>query len=77
MGTLCVGPDTVDGAGRPWPQGSGAPFDAVPALIAVGAAAAPFRFKAGEMPSLAACALLNLGISLMRRAPSRLDAQVP
>lgn len=77
MATPRAGPDAVDGAGRPWPQGSGAPFGAVRALIAVGAAGVPCRFKAGETPSLAACALLGLGISLMRRAPSRLDAEVP
>jgi hypothetical protein len=66
MGTRCLATDATDGPGGPWPQGFGAPFDAVPALIAVGAAVLPFRFKAGEIPSLAACALLNLDISLMR-----------
>lgn len=72
-----MGPDAPPGAGGARPQGFGAPFDAVPALIAVGAAGVPFRFKAGEVPASAACALLKSGISLMRRAPSRLDAEVP
>ncbi|WP_028996728.1 hypothetical protein [Azohydromonas australica] len=70
-------PDALRGAGRPPPQGFDAPFDAVVALIAVGAAGVPFRFKAGEVPFLTACALPGRGISLMWRAPSRLDAEVP
>ena len=49
-----------------WPQGFGGPFDAVSALIAVGAAVALFRFKVGVMPLLAACALLGLSITVMR-----------
>lgn len=72
-----MGPNAMGGTGKARHQGFGAPFDSVPALIAVDAAVAPFRFKAGVMPSLAACALLNLGISLMRRARSRLSAEVP
>ena len=53
-------------ADGPWPQGFDGPFDAVSALNAVGTAAALFRFKAGVMPLLAACALLGLSISLTR-----------
>jgi chromate transporter len=49
-----------------WPQGFGGPFDAVSALMAVGAAVALFRFKVGVMPLLAACAVLGLSISLLR-----------
>ncbi len=77
MGARREGLAAEDGAAGPRPQSSGAPFDAVPALIAVGTAGMPVRFKAGERPSLAACALLDRDISLMRRAPSRLDPEVP
>ena len=43
-----------------WPQGWGGRFDVVSAVIAAAAAVALFRFKAGVMPLLAACALAGL-----------------
>ncbi len=43
-----------------WPQGWGGRFDAVSALIAVAAAVALMRFKAGVLPLLGACALVGL-----------------
>ncbi|MEO6363342.1 MAG: chromate efflux transporter [Caldimonas sp.] len=43
-----------------WPQGFAGRFDVVPALIAAAAAFALFRFKAGVLPLLGACALLGL-----------------
>ncbi|NML17594.1 chromate efflux transporter [Azohydromonas caseinilytica] len=49
-----------------WPQGFSGPFDAVSALIAVGAAVALFRFKVGVMPLLGACAALGLALSFLR-----------
>ncbi len=47
-----------------WPQGFAGRFDAVSALIAVGAALALFRFKWGVMPLLAACAVVGLVVRL-------------
>ena len=49
-----------------WPQGFGGRFDAVSALIALGAAVALFRFKLGVMPLLAACAALGLAAFQLR-----------
>ena len=49
-----------------WPQGFGGRFDAVSAVIAVGAGIALFRFKVGVMPLLGACALAGLAISMLR-----------
>ncbi|HEY6134230.1 MAG TPA: chromate efflux transporter [Rubrivivax sp.] len=49
-----------------WPQGLGARFDLPSALIAVAAAIALFRFKAGVLPMLAACAAVGLAITLLR-----------
>ena len=43
-----------------WPQGFAGPFDAVSALIALGAALALLRFKRGVMEVIAACAVLGL-----------------
>ncbi len=43
-----------------WPQGFVGPFDAVSALIALGAAVALLRFKRGVMEVIAACAVLGL-----------------
>jgi chromate transporter len=43
-----------------WPQGFDGPFDAVSALIALGAAVALLRFKRGVMEVIAACAVLGL-----------------
>ena len=48
-----------------WPQGFGARFDALSAVIVVAAAVALFRFKVGVMPLLAACAALGLALTLM------------
>ena len=45
-----------------WPQGLGARFDLLSALICIGAALALFRFKVGVMPLLAACAALGLAL---------------
>lgn len=47
-----------------WPQGFGGRFDAVSALIAIGAAFALFRFKLGVLPLLGACAAIGLMVSL-------------
>jgi chromate transporter len=44
-----------------WPQGFGAGFDAVSALIVLAAAVALFRFKVGVIPLLAASAAAGLG----------------
>jgi chromate transporter len=49
-----------------WPKGFGGPFDAVSAVIAVGAAVALFRFKVGVLPLLGGCALVGLVITLLR-----------
>jgi chromate transporter len=49
-----------------WPQGLVGPIDGASALIAAGAALALFRFKLGVMPLLAACALMGVGIQLLR-----------
>ena len=48
-----------------WPQGFEGRFDAVSALIAVAAAVALFRFKAGVMPLLGACAAVGLAVTLL------------
>jgi chromate transporter len=47
-----------------WPQGLTGGFDAVSALIALGAAIALFRYKANVIHVIAACALLGLAIRL-------------
>jgi chromate transporter len=47
-----------------WPQGFAGGFDAVAALIALGAAVALFRFRVGVIPLLAACAALGLLLGL-------------
>ncbi len=49
-----------------WPQGFGGRFDPVSAAIAVAAGIALFRFKAGVLPLLGACALIGLGASWFR-----------
>jgi chromate transporter len=46
-----------------WPQGFAGRFDAVSALIALGAAVVLFRFKLGVMPLLAACASIGLALA--------------
>ncbi len=43
-----------------WPQGFAGRFDAVSAVIAVGALVALFRFKLGVMPLLGGCAVVGL-----------------
>ncbi|MGR4868507.1 chromate efflux transporter [Variovorax sp. LARHSF232] len=48
-----------------WPQGFGGRFDALSALIALGAAVALFRFKVGVMPLLGACAAVGLLATLL------------
>ncbi|WP_457351884.1 chromate efflux transporter [Roseateles sp. P5_D6] len=48
-----------------WPQGFGGRFDAVSALIAVGAGIALFRFKLGVMPLLGLCAAIGLATTLL------------
>jgi chromate transporter len=48
-----------------WPQGFGGRFEAMSALIALGAAVALFRFKAGVLPLLAACAAIGLAVTLI------------
>ena len=45
-----------------WPQGFGGHFDAVSALITVGAAIALFRFKVGVISLLSACAAMGLAL---------------
>jgi chromate transporter len=49
-----------------WPAGFGGPFDAVSAVIALGAAFALFRFKVGVLPLLAGSALAGLAVTLLR-----------
>ena len=49
-----------------WPEGLDGRFDAVSALIALGAAVALLRFKAGVIPVIAACAVIGLALSLCR-----------
>lgn len=49
-----------------WPEGLDGRFDAVSALIALGAAVALLRFKAGVIPVIAACAVIGLALSLFR-----------
>ena len=48
-----------------WPQGFGGRFDAVSALIAVGALVALFFFRLGVVPLLALCAAMGLGATLI------------
>ena len=49
-----------------WPQGFSGRFDALSAVIAVAAAVALFRFKAGVLPVLGACAAAGLAVTLLR-----------
>ena len=49
-----------------WPQGMGGPFDWISAAIGLAALAALFRFKAGVMPVIGACALAGLAVTLLR-----------
>ena len=51
-----------------WPAGLHERFDVVSALIGVAAAAALFRYKAGVIPVILACAVAGLVITLARAA---------
>jgi chromate transporter len=48
-----------------WPQGYPGRFDAVAALIALGAAVALLRFRLGVIPVIAACAGIGLGVKTL------------
>jgi chromate transporter len=49
-----------------WPKGFAGPFDAVSALITLGAAFALLRFKRGVIEVIAACAVIGLAVHLLR-----------
>ncbi|MFN7426987.1 MAG: chromate transporter, partial [bacterium] len=49
-----------------WPTGFAGAFDPVAALIAIAAAIALFRFKAGVLPLLGGCAVAGLAWHLLR-----------
>ncbi len=49
-----------------WPQGMAGPFDWISAVIGLAALVALFRFKAGVMPVIGACALAGLAVTLLR-----------
>ena len=49
-----------------WPKGWSGPFDAVSALIALGAAVALLRLKRGVIEVIAACAVIGLAVHLLR-----------
>ena len=49
-----------------WPQGLEGAFDWISAAIGLAALAALFRFKAGVMPVIGACALAGLAVTLLR-----------
>jgi chromate transporter len=49
-----------------WPGGLDGPFDWVSAAIGLAALVALFRFKAGVMPVIGACALAGLAVTLLR-----------
>jgi chromate transporter len=49
-----------------WPQGGAGPFDGFSALVGLAALVALFRFKAGVMPVIGACALAGLAFTLLR-----------
>ena len=49
-----------------WPEGFHGRFDWPPALIGAAALAALFRFKAGVMPVIGACAIAGLAVTLLR-----------
>ncbi len=48
-----------------WPQGADGPFDWVSAAIGLAALVALFRFKAGVMPVIGACAAAGLAVTLL------------
>jgi chromate transporter len=49
-----------------WPGGLAGAFDWISAAIGIAALAALFRFKAGIMPVIGACALAGLAVTLLR-----------
>jgi len=49
-----------------WPQGAQGPFDGFSALVGLAALVALFRYKAGVMPVIGACALAGLAFTLLR-----------
>ena len=49
-----------------WPQGADGPFDWVSAVIGLAALVALFRFKAGVMPVIGACAIAGLAVTLLK-----------
>ncbi|MGH7187513.1 MAG: chromate transporter, partial [Pseudomonadota bacterium] len=49
-----------------WPQGMGGPFDWISAVIGLAALVALFRFKAGVMPVIGACAIAGLLVTLVK-----------
>jgi chromate transporter len=49
-----------------WPAGWGGRFEWLPALIGAAAFAALFRYKAGIMPVIGACAAAGLAVTLLR-----------
>ncbi len=49
-----------------WPQGMEGAFDWISAAIGLAALVALFRFKAGVMPVIGACALAGLAVTLLR-----------
>ena len=49
-----------------WPGGLDGPFDRPSAVIGAAALVALFRFKAGVMPVIGACALAGLAVTLLR-----------
>jgi chromate transporter len=49
-----------------WPRGADGPFDWVSAAIGLAALVALFRFKAGVMPVIGACAIAGLAATLLK-----------
>jgi chromate transporter len=49
-----------------WPQGKDGPFDWISAAIGLAALVALFRFKAGVVPVIGACALAGLAVTLLK-----------
>ena len=49
-----------------WPEGGNGRFDWLSALIGGAAFVALFRFKAGVMPVIGACAMAGLAVTLLR-----------
>ena len=48
-----------------WPQGFGGDFDAFSAVVGITAFIALFRFRAGVIPVIGACAALGLAARLL------------